>query len=82
MLSSDLSKAFDCVPRGALIQALQYAGVDAGLRAAILEVHERCRYHISHGRYKGSVYMKTGIRQGCALSPCRKSILTAWLHHK
>ena len=46
MLSSDLSKAFDCVPRGALIQALQYAGVDAGLRAAILEVHERCRYHI------------------------------------
>ena len=79
MLSLDLSKAFDCVPGGALIQALQYAGVDATLQAAILEVHERCR--ISHGRHKGSIRMGRGIRQGC-LSPCLYSSFSAWLHHK
>ena len=79
MLSLDLSKAFDCVPRWALLAALDHVGVDAELQAAVLSIHERCRYHIQHGRYKGSFAMRRGIRQGCALSPCLYSIFTVWL---
>ena len=79
MLSLDLSKAFDCVPRWALMQSLAHVGVGPDLQAAILSIHERCRYHIRHGKHNGSIDMKRGIRQGCALSPCLYSIFTVWL---
>ena len=79
MLSLDLSKAFDCVPRWALLAALAHVGVEAELQAAVLSIHERCRYHIQHGRHKGSFAIRRGIRQGCALSPCLYSIFTVWL---
>ena len=78
-LSLDLSKAFDCVPRWAMVRSLDHDGVSKDLQAAILSIHERCKYHIQHGPYKRAIDMKKSICQVCALSPCPYSTFTVWL---
>ena len=79
MLSVDLSRAFDQVPRDSLAEALQHAGVDAPLVDLILEVHESCVYSVRLGTQSGTFPLQTGVRQGCALSPLLFSIYTCWL---
>ena len=54
MLSVDLSRAFDQVPRGSLAKALQHAGVDAPLIDLILEVHDNCVYSVRLGTQSGT----------------------------
>ena len=51
MLSVDLSRAFDQIPRWSLETALRHSGLDEPLIALILEVHERCVYSVRHGSY-------------------------------
>ena len=69
MMSIDLSRAFDNVPRWALQMALDKAGASTDLQQVVLALHEKCRYQVKHKGYEGTFAMKKGVRQGCALSP-------------
>ena len=69
VLSLDLSRAFDALPRAVLAQSLRNAGVPASLCNAVLDVHEQCQYSIQHQRHAGTFSMEKGVRQGCVLSP-------------
>ena len=80
MLSLDLSRAFDELPRRALLASLQHAGVPKELCAAILSLHETCKYTVVHGSCKGSFCMQKGVRRGCTLSPLLYSLYTCWLY--
>ena len=66
MLSLDLSRAFDELPRAVLLRTLEYAGTPPELCAAIISVHEACQYTVHHGGKEG---MAKGVRQGCTLAP-------------
>ena len=69
MLGIDLSRAFDEVPRWALLQSLQHAGATEELQRAVMQLHDSCRYRVKHKGHSGTFSMQKGVRQGCALSP-------------
>ena len=80
MLSLDLSRAFDELPRAVLLRTLEYAGTPPELCAAIISVHEACQYKVHHGGKEGSFHMAKGVRQGCTLAPLLYSLYTCWLY--
>ncbi len=69
MLGIDLSRAFDEVPRWALLQSLQHAGATEELQRAVMQLHDSCQYRVKHKGHSGTFSMQKGVRQGCALSP-------------
>ena len=80
MLSLDLSRAFDELPRAVLLRTLEYAGTPPELCAIIISVHEACKYTVHHGGQVGSFHMAKGVRQGCTLAPLLYSLYTCWLY--
>ena len=82
MVSLDLSRAFDQLPRWALQAALEHAQVDGPVIQAIIAVHERCSYTIRHGKHTDSIPMRKGVRQGCTLSPSLYAIFTIWVYDR
>ena len=79
LLSIDLSRAFDMVPRWALSASLHRASVPADLHDLILDIHQDCQYRIKVGEQEQQFPMQRGIRQGCSLSPLLFAIFTGWL---
>ena len=61
---------------------MQAAAVPAALRAAVLAVHESCKYSVTHGTYRDTFELQVGVRQGCALSPLLYALYTAWLYEQ
>ena len=51
MLGIDLSRAFDEIPRWALLLALQRSGAPEALQQAVMKLHASCKYTVTH---KGS----------------------------
>ena len=82
LLSLDLSRAFDMLPRWALLQSLQAASVPEDLSRIVLELHEQCHYGIRHNRYQGRFEMQLGVRQGCVLSPLLFAAFTGLFYEK
>ena len=80
LLSIDLSRAFDMVPRWALSASLYRASVPADLHDLILDIHQDCQYRIKVGEQERQFPMQRGIRQGCSLSPLLFAIFTGWLY--
>ena len=80
LLSIDLSRAFDTVPRQALSQALQAAGVEPALHDLVLDLHEHCQHEISQNGFTDKFDMQCGVRQGCSLSPLLYAIFTGWIY--
>ena len=80
MLSLDLSRAFDEVPRPALDASLAHAGVPADLRELIMQLHTQCHYAVTHKGQQGHFPMRKGVRQGCALSPLLFTVYTCHLY--
>ncbi|CAE7847569.1 unnamed protein product, partial [Symbiodinium necroappetens] len=80
LLSIDLSRAFDMVPRWALSASLHRASVPADLHDLILDIHQDCLYRIKVGEQERQFLMQRGIRQGCSLSPLLFAIFTGWLY--
>ena len=51
MISIDLSRAFDALPRPALQASMDFANIDRETQYLILLIHERCRYRVEHAGY-------------------------------
>ena len=69
-LSLDLSRAFDCLPRSVLRDALIFAGVAPELMDLILHIHRQSSLLIQHKEHDIPVALHSGVRQGCGLAPC------------
>jgi hypothetical protein len=70
MVSVDLSKAFDRVPRYLLFNKLAATGVDGRLHRAIRATYEEQQVHISIGNSKSKNFqLSAGVKQGSVLSP-------------
>ena len=82
MISLDLSRAFDEVPRQSLAQALTHAGISDSLQHAILSMHEDCQYEVKHEAHTASFPMLKGVRQGCSLAPLLFAIYSCWIYDK
>ena len=80
LVSIDLSRAFDSVPRWSLICSLRAASVTPDLIDLVLALHENCHYTIEHGRHTGQFKLEQGVRQGCCLSPLLFAIFTGWIY--
>ena len=82
MISIDLSRAFDALPRSALQASMDFANIDRETQYLILLIHERCQYRVEHAGYADTFSMGKGVRQGCCLSPILFAVYTAWIHHQ
>ena len=82
LLSLDLSRAFDMLPRWALWKSLRAASVPEDLCRIVLELHEQCHYGIRHNKFQGRFAMQLGVRQGCALSPILFSTFTGFFYEQ
>ena len=80
MLSLDLSRAFDEVPRESLSAALAHAQVPPELRDLIIALHVQCVYKVTHKGQTGVFPMRKGVRQGCALSPLLFTLFTCHIY--
>ena len=69
MLGIDLSRAFDEIPRWALLLALQRSGAPEALQQAVIQLHASCKYTVTHKGHTRGFPMQRGVRQGCFLSP-------------
>ena len=66
----DFSKAFDSVPRVALWELLRVRGVDPHLLALIMDLYSSNTAYVAVGSARSEAFpMRTGVRQGCPLSP-------------
>ena len=68
-LSLDISKAFDCMPRADLCEALQCAQIDSDMITLILGIHDQARVRIQHCGRQAEVQTRQGVLQGSGLSP-------------
>ena len=82
LLSLDLSRAFDALPRWALAASLRSAGTPVELCEMVMDLHEQCRYTICHHKHTGSFPMELGVRQGCSLSPLLFAIFTGYFYEE
>ena len=82
LVSLDLSRSFDCLPRWALVQSLQAASVTPDLIDLVIALHEGCSYTRRHGTHSGSFCLARGVRQGCCLSPLLFAIFSGWVYDK
>ena len=84
-LSIDLSRAFDSVPRLALLRALEWAGVPADLCALVLSWHEASVYVLGargDPRHQRCIAVTRGVKQGCLIAPALWTIFSCfvWSH--
>ena len=79
VLSLDISRAYDAVGRDMLSCALQDAAVPLPLQEAIIAVHNQALIQVTHRDQQDFVPLRTGLRQGCSLSPALWALVTGWL---
>ena len=66
----DWEKAFDKIDHAALFEALERMGTDDKLIRLIKNMYKEAEFYVEIDNIKSNIYkQKTGIRQGCPLSP-------------
>lgn len=65
----DISKAFDTVPHGALVPALQRLGLPRIIASYVLRMYEGCRTKIKARNGEVDISLIRGVKQGDPLSP-------------
>ena len=76
VLSLDLSRAFDEVPRAGLFRALHNLGIDHCLIQFLEKVYSRTKFEFEfQGEYRSFLASK-GIRQGCSAAPTLWALYT------
>ena len=80
ILSLDLTKAFDRVPRHILYAAMQRVGIDPRLISSLHHIYGRTTCEFIHRGEFRTFETHRGIRQGCSAAPILWAILAACLH--
>ena len=76
VLSLDLSRAFDEVPRAGLFRALHSLGIDHSLIQFLEKVYSHTKFEFEfQGEYRSFLASK-GIRQGCSAAPTLWALYT------
>ena len=75
-ISLDIHKAFDSLSHSFLAEAMQQALFDPGEIDLILHLHEQADMQFGASSHISHVYLASGIRQGCSLSPLLWSLAT------
>ena len=78
-LSLDVSKAFDCLPREDLRQALVEAQVDSDMITAILITHDEACLRITNCGRSAEVETKRGVLQGSGPSPMLWALFSGYV---
>ena len=79
----DYHKAFDSIHRDTLWQLLRYYGVPAKITSLIRNSYKEMSCLVVHqGRLTRKFKVKTGVRQGCLLSPFLFLLATDWIMNK
>ncbi|CAE7173441.1 unnamed protein product, partial [Symbiodinium necroappetens] len=79
MLSLDITGAYDAVRRETLLLALQEASVPEEIQETIMAIHNQAQIKISHCGQEDTIPLRTGLRQGCGLSPALWALIAGWL---
>ena len=79
-LSLDLKRAFDRLPRGKLLQALQRVQAEPDLISLIMYIHDSAEVIMTRHGQHSSVRLGRGVRQGCGLSPILWLAFTVLVH--
>ncbi|VDO83552.1 unnamed protein product [Schistosoma margrebowiei] len=76
----DYEKAFDSVDRRILWKLLRHYGVPEKIVNTIRNSYDRLRYKVVlRGQLTDAFQVRTGVRQGCLLSPCLFLPLVDWI---
>ena len=82
IVSLDLSKAFDCVNRSKLYQAMNDFQISQHCIDMIQLIYNHSSYSFTHRGISQSVRTHKGIRQGCKAAPCLWLIYLGHLMYK
>ncbi|CAE7221018.1 unnamed protein product [Symbiodinium sp. CCMP2456] len=75
-ISLDIKKAFDSLPHNFLQEAMIDAGFDQQEISLVMHLHERACLQVGRSAESADVYLGTGVRQGCSLSPLLWALIT------
>ena len=76
----DYEKAFDSLDRDTLWKFLQHSGIPDKFISLIRNTYENMSCRVIHaGKLKDSFMVKTGVRQGCLLSPFLFLLAVDWI---
>ena len=79
----DYEKAFDTLDRDTLWKLLQHYGIPDKLISLIRNSYEDMTCRVVHaGQLTDSFMVKTGVRQGCLLSPFLFLLAIDWIDHE
>ena len=68
-VSIDLTQAFDCMPRTALLQGLRLVEMPEELISILMQWHSQAMYTIQHEEHIHSFKATRGVRQGRVVAP-------------
>ena len=75
-ISLDVKKAFDSLRHDFLTEAMQEAMFDECEIRAVLFLHSQACLQVGKSEHASRVYLGTGVRQGCSLSPLLWALAT------
>ncbi|CAE7192336.1 unnamed protein product, partial [Symbiodinium sp. CCMP2456] len=75
-ISLDIKKAFDSLPHNFLYDAMTEAEFDQLEINLVMHLHERACLQVGRSTESADVYLGTGVRQGCSLSPLLWALIT------
>ena len=80
MVFIDFMKAFDSLDREVMWELLKHYGVPQKLINIILALYDNCQCSVIHkGKLSPAFSVKTGVKQGCILSPIIFTLAIDWI---
>ena len=79
----DFEKAFDSVHRDSMWRILRHYGIPDKIVRVIRALYENFECRVAHNNKLSDTFqVKSGVRQGCILSPILFSLAIDWIMHK
>ncbi|CAE7221965.1 RXLR78, partial [Symbiodinium sp. CCMP2456] len=75
-ISLDIKKAFDSLPHDFLRESMLEAGFEPQEINLVMHLHERACLQVGRPDESADIFLGTGVRQGCSLSPLLWALIT------